>query len=140
MVSSFQSSVNDSTSTSTNITDPILAAKKREEAKQAKLKAEQDARAKSLFIKLQEQREVYADAKKAFYKAKSNNQHCKNRANMYQSSAYLRTRNQERYEEATLAMEDARGVRNTELRRLESYTASYCSAQTIATNISIFMG
>ncbi len=126
--------------TSVSITDPILAAKKQEEAKMAKLKAEQDARAKSLFIKLQEQREVYAEAKHAFYKAKANNQHCKNVANMYQSSAYIRTQNQEKYEKATAAMNDARGVRNTELRKLESFTASYCSAQTLATNISIFMG
>ena len=139
MVSSFQSSVSDNTATSqVVVTDPIEAAKKQEEAKKSKMKSEQENRAKSLFVKLQEQREVYNEVKLAYYKSKADNRHFKNQANMFETSAYLRGKRQERYEESTVAMNDARHTRDVELRRLETYTSNYCSAQTMAMHISIF--
>jgi len=139
MVSSFQSSVSDNNKAAqANVTDPVLAAKKQEDARLAKLKAEQESRAKSLFVKLQEQREVYAEVKQAYYKSKSDNVHCKNRVNMYEHSEYLHNKRQEEYEESTVTMNDARRTRDVELRRLESFTDNYCSAQRMALAISIF--
>lgn len=141
MVSSFFSQTTDSFSTgSAVVTDPAEAAKKEEAAKIAKIVAEQQDRAKSLFTKLQEQRKVYAEAKKEYYQAKELNLHNKNLTKLYTTSTIERTRRQERFEESTIDKKDKEKARDAELRRLESCTDSYCSAQRTAMCISIFAG
>ncbi len=139
MVSSFFSSTNDSISSgSAFTTNPIESAKKEEKAKIAKIVAEQEARAKSLFTKLQEQRKVYAEAKKEYYKAKETNLHNKNLTKLYTSSTVERTRRQEKFEASTIDKKDKEKARDIELHRLESFTDSYCSAQKTAMCVSIF--
>ena len=118
------------------VTDPQNAHEKESAIK--KLKAEQDARAKSLFTQLEEQRKVYAEAKKEFYEAKSENYRLKKKNEGYQENKYVKKRNQEKFDASSLALKDARSTRESELSRLQLYTDDYCSAQTLALQVSIF--
>ena len=139
MVSSFYSQTSDgSTLGASTVTNPIEAAKKEKDAKIAKAVSEQEARAKSLFTRLQEQRKVYAEAKKEYYEAKADNLRCKHTLERREGLAFVRERNQERFDKSKVVLHDTRSARNTELSRLESYTDDYCSAQKIAMNLSIF--
>ena len=139
MVSSFFTSTNDKLSAgAASVTNPIEAAKKEEEAKKAKIVAEQQDRAKSLFTKLQEQRKVFAEAKKAYYQAKETNLHNKHLNELYTTSSVEKERRQERFDASTQDKKDKEKIRDAELSRLESYTDNYCSAQKTAMCISIF--
>ena len=120
------------------LTDPVEAQKKEKEVKIAKMKAEQNAKAKSLFDQLEEQREVYANARDSYYHAKSNNAKLKQQTKLYQRNAFIREKNQEKYDTSTSEMKQAYALRDIELHRLQNYTDSYCSAQRFATQISIF--
>lgn len=120
------------------LTDPVEAQQKEKKAKFAKMQAEQQSRAKSLFDQLEEQREVYADAKNSYYKAKSNNSKLKKQNKLYQSNAFIREKNQEKYDASTIEMKEAYATRDIELHRLQNFTDSYCSAQRFSMQISIF--
>ncbi len=140
MVSTFFSSTNDNfASGSISITNPIEAAKKEEAAKKAKIVADQESRAKSLFTRLEEQRKVFAEAKKDYYKAKQINLHDKNKTRLYTSSITEKEHRQEAFEESTIVKKDKEKARDVELRRLESFTDEYCSAQRTAMCLSIFV-
>ena len=123
---------------SASVTNPIEAAKKEEEAKKAKIVAEQQDRAKSLFTKLQEQRKVFAEAKKEYYQAKETNLQNKHLNELYTTSSVEKDRRQERFEASTQDKKDKEKIRDIELSRLESYTDNYCSAQKMAICVSIF--
>ncbi len=120
------------------LTDPVEAQKKEKEVKIAKMKAEQNAKAKSLFDQLEEQREVYANARDSYYHAKSDNAKLKKQNKLYQRNAFIREKNQEKYDASTITMKEAYATRDAELIRLQRYTDNYCSAQRFATQVSIF--
>lgn len=120
------------------LTDPVEANQKEKKAKMAKMQAEQNARAKSLFVQLEEQREVYANARDSYYHAKSDNAKLKKQNKLYQSNAFIREKNQEKYDASTITMKEAYATRDAELSKLQRATDSYCSAQRFATQISIF--
>lgn len=120
------------------LTDPIEANQKEKKAKMAKMQAEQNARAKSLFVQLEEQREVYANARDSYYHAKSDNAKLKKQNKLYQRNAFVREKNQEKYDASTITMKEAYATRDAELSKLQRATDSYCSAQRFATQISIF--
>lgn len=120
------------------LTDPIEANQKEKKAKMAKMQAEQNARAKSLFVQLEEQREIYANARDSYYHAKSDNAKLKKQNKLYQSNAFIREKNQEKYDASTITMKEAYATRDAELSKLQRCTDSYCSAQRFATQISIF--
>lgn len=109
------------------VTNPVISEEKAEESKLAKLQKEQKEHAKSLFIKLEEQREVYAQSKKDYGTAKHQQSVMKNKCKMYNQGSFLFERYEEKYENSKLNTAESRKCRDTELRRLQMYTDNYVS-------------
>ena len=111
------------------MTDSISAEKT---SKIDKMKQEQKSRAASLFDKLEEQRKVYDETKKTYYETKFQTYVLKNRTERYETNNFLKDKYQEKYENSEVSLKGARKSRDAELRRLESYTDAFCSANSVS--------
>lgn len=106
-----------------------------EESLQDKVVKDLKERSKSLFIQLEEQREVYAQAKKDYSEAKDYEARMKRRSESYEEGTFMFDKYSNKYADSRIGTKAARKTSDIELSRLQSYTDSYVSAQ----SISIFL-